>query len=385
EEEEKDEVDEDEEVDEEEVVKDENDEEYDEKNEESDGEGNEEMNDENHHQEGNGLEGKGEEEEERREEENEEPNNAVEMDEKMDDGEKEDEDEEEIEELVEDEKENDAEMEKDEEEDVGESEDDMEEKEVEVDEEEEVNENDTMDEEYEEDTMDKKNEDDMMDEENEEDDASIANNEDVEVEDDDSDVEDQAAYVKGGYHRVTIGDKFKNNKYTVVRKLGFGQFSTVWLCEEKKNKQVALKIVQSNESFTQVANDEIKLLKHIRDADKSDPHRNKIVSLLDTFHHVGENGRHVCMVFEAIECDLHTFTIQNNIIAIDKVKSIIGQVLEGLDYMHTKCQMIHTDIKPENILVSMADGKIKVKIADLGNACWTYKKFSEDIQTREYR
>ncbi|GMS77985.1 hypothetical protein PENTCL1PPCAC_160, partial [Pristionchus entomophagus] len=63
----------------------------------------------------------------------------------------------------------------------------------------------------------------------------------------------------------------------------------------------------------------------------------------------------------------------------------ILEVLEGLDYMHTKCQMIHTDIKPENILVSMADGKIKVKIADLGNACWTYKKFSEDIQTREYR
>ncbi len=28
---------------------------------------------------------------------------------------------------------------------------------------------------------------------------------------------------------------------------------------------------------------------------------------------------------------------------------------------------------------------IDVKIADLGNACWTYKKFTEDIQTRQYR
>lgn len=28
---------------------------------------------------------------------------------------------------------------------------------------------------------------------------------------------------------------------------------------------------------------------------------------------------------------------------------------------------------------------IEVKIADLGNACWTYKKFTEDIQTRQYR
>ena len=26
------------------------------------------------------------------------------------------------------------------------------------------------------------------------------------------------------------------------------------------------------------------------------------------------------------------------------------QVLEGLHYLHTKCKIIHTDIKPENVL-----------------------------------
>lgn len=30
-------------------------------------------------------------------------------------------------------------------------------------------------------------------------------------------------------------------------------------------------------------------------------------------------------------------------------------------------------------------GPVKCKIADLGNACWTYKHFTEDIQTRQYR
>jgi len=30
-------------------------------------------------------------------------------------------------------------------------------------------------------------------------------------------------------------------------------------------------------------------------------------------------------------------------------------------------------------------GPISCKIADLGNACWTYKHFTEDIQTRQYR
>ena len=29
------------------------------------------------------------------------------------------------------------------------------------------------------------------------------------------------------------------------------------------------------------------------------------------------------------------------------------QVLQGLHYLHTKCKIIHTDIKPENILLDV--------------------------------
>jgi hypothetical protein len=31
------------------------------------------------------------------------------------------------------------------------------------------------------------------------------------------------------------------------------------------------------------------------------------------------------------------------------------------------------------------DKSYKVKIVDLGNACWTFKHFTTDVQTREYR
>lgn len=52
-----------------------------------------------------------------------------------------------------------------------------------------------------------------------------------------------------------------------------------------------------------------------------------------------------------------------------QVKKICRQILYGLDYLHATCHLIHTDIKPENILLECGS-KERVKIADLGNACW---------------
>ena len=40
------------------------------------------------------------------------------------------------------------------------------------------------------------------------------------------------------------------------------------------------------------------------------------------------------------------------------------QVLEGLHYLHTKCQIIHTDIKPENVLICVDDAHIRKIAAD---------------------
>jgi serine/threonine-protein kinase SRPK3 len=48
------------------------------------------------------------------------------------------------------------------------------------------------------------------------------------------DEEDWEDYVKGGYHPVKIGDAFSDGRYLVVRKLGWGHFSTVWLANDTK-------------------------------------------------------------------------------------------------------------------------------------------------------
>ena len=42
------------------------------------------------------------------------------------------------------------------------------------------------------------------------------------------------SYKKGGFHPMQIGDRFDDNRYEVIRKLGYGSFSTVWLAKDAK-------------------------------------------------------------------------------------------------------------------------------------------------------
>jgi serine/threonine protein kinase len=87
-------------------------------------------------------------------------------------------------------------------------------------------------------------------------------------------------------------------------------------------------------------------------------------------------------------------------IPVHIIKLIVRDVLKGLDFLHLNCRVIHTDLKPENVLLShpmqesldmirkheFVDEILPlVKIVDLGNACWTYKHFTDYITTRQYR
>jgi serine/threonine-protein kinase SRPK3 len=75
--------------------------------------------------------------------------------------------------------------------------------------------------------------------------------------DEENDSEDEGIedYNIGGYHPVHIGEVL-NNRYVVIQKLGWGHFSTVWLCKDFKYKTyAAVKIQKSSPHYMEAAFD----------------------------------------------------------------------------------------------------------------------------------
>ncbi|VEU19804.1 DEKNAAC100810 [Brettanomyces naardenensis] len=165
-------------------------------------------------------------------------------------------------------------------------------------------------------------------------------------------------YAPGGYHPAYIGEYYKDKRYILVRKLGWGHFSTVWMAKDlKRNRHVAMKIVRSAKNYRETAIDEIKLLSTLNHTDLEHPGHAHLVKLLDYFDHQGDNGVHICMVFEVLGENLLSLIRRYKHRGLPSrfVKQISKQILLALDFLHRECGIIHTDIKPENIMLEISD------------------------------
>ena len=166
-------------------------------------------------------------------------------------------------------------------------------------------------------------------------------------------------YKVDGYHRVSIGEVYDGGRYTVIKKLGWGHFSTVWLVDDATQpegsplRRVALKVQKSARRYTSAAKDEIKLLQCVNENAATSASPVRIVKMLNSFEHSGPHGTHTCFVFEVLGDNLLNVIKHYNYegLPIKVVKLMAYQILEGLDFLHRICGIIHTDLKPENVLI----------------------------------
>jgi len=209
------------------------------------------------------------------------------------------------------------------------------------------------------------------------------------AEDEEDENEPEEDYVVGGYHPVSVGDVY-DERYKVLHKLGWGVYSTVWCCwDAQHEREVALKIQKAAPEYTNAAVNEINILQHIQRAAADLQRESDVVLLLEHFYVAGPHGNHVCMVFELLgETLLHAIQ-ERGVLQVDEVRGIAACLLKCLAFVHDDVGVIHTDIKPENVLLEPARAgaayRDRVKLVDLGTAFYVDRQSARDIQTREYR
>lgn len=145
-----------------------------------------------------------------------------------------------------------------------------------------------------------------------------------------------------------------NGKYLIIYEIGSGSFATVWLSYNiNNNKFNAIKIQNTIDYESGI--EEVEILKKLNK-------ENCVFAnnLLENFVHTTEDGEHVCMVFELMAgsvYDIMRIGKYSSGLPLNTVKIIMYQLLTAMNILNSNLEKLHTDIKPENILVCGINNK----------------------------
>ena len=165
-----------------------------------------------------------------------------------------------------------------------------------------------------------------------------------------------------GYYKIILGELL-DGRYRVQSNLGKGMFSGVVRATDQKMKRiVAIKVIRNNETMKRAGYKEIDILQGLKNADQDD--KKHLVRLERHFEHKG----HLCMVFENLSINLREVLKKFGRdvgINLKAVRAYAQQMFLGLSLLR-KCNVLHADLKPDNMLVN--ESRNVLKICDLGSA-----------------
>ncbi|KAL4813556.1 kinase-like domain-containing protein, partial [Aspergillus spinulosporus] len=165
-------------------------------------------------------------------------------------------------------------------------------------------------------------------------------------------------YSPSSFYPVKIGEVFQS-RYQVIGKLGYGGYSTIWLCRDlQQHVYVALKVFERNSSEGQR---ETKAYQHLNSLSIGDHAGATLIrKALDDFQITSAEGGFQCLVHPPLGMSLYDFRthLRDKVLPEAMVKLTLVHLLLALDYLHTEAGIIHTDIQEKNIMMAIEDMSI---------------------------
>lgn len=160
-------------------------------------------------------------------------------------------------------------------------------------------------------------------------------------------------------HQETI---VLNGRYELLERIGSGGMAIVYKAKDNAlGRVVAIKLM--HQSLTSDP-DFLRRFQHEAHAAANLTHPHIV-----TVHDIGQDGSRHYIVMEYVEGQtlkqiVRGYSADQRFIPISRTLNLMGQLCEGIGYAH-RSQIVHCDIKPQNILVTHDD---RVKVTDFGIA-----------------
>ena len=150
-------------------------------------------------------------------------------------------------------------------------------------------------------------------------------------------------------------------KIDFFAELGRGSFGTVYRGYDREQKNIAIKKISRDEVGRRNASSEAAKLNHLM---TQVGRQKNILSIFEIIYF----QRAIYIITEL--CDLgdlnkwYRSSATNADLTLQFVH-FIRQIMKGISYLH-RCNIVHRDVKPENILVKSSQQRLIIKLADFG-------------------
>eukprot|EP00927_Polykrikos_kofoidii_P032570 TRINITY_DN27700_c0_g1_i1.p1 TRINITY_DN27700_c0_g1~~TRINITY_DN27700_c0_g1_i1.p1 ORF type:complete len:611 (+),score=51.60 TRINITY_DN27700_c0_g1_i1:69-1835(+) len=192
------------------------------------------------------------------------------------------------------------------------------------------------------------------------------------------------------YFKASVGLAIgPGERFVMQEEIGRGMFSSVYRCKdvEISGMEYAAKFTRSNPMLRKATEREIRLMGHVcTESAKDDPEGFRHLLGLAFFEGFDHEG-HLVAIFELMKCDLRValqrYGQGKGLPLLPTVRNFSRHLVLALRALR-RAKLIHCDVKPENLLLSM--DKEMIKLSDFGSMMRVEERVRTNyLQPRFYR